>query len=385
MPAPRAATVVFLVALCLRPAITAVGPVLPLIGAEEGLGEGALGLLGALPLLAFAAVSPFVSRLAARAGMERAILVSLLVLAAATAARSLGGVALWGGTVLLGAAIAVGNVLVPAIVRRDHAERVSSATGLYSAFLTTSAAVASAVAVPLAALGGWRLSLGAWALLALLVALAWLPATRSAAVVAPSPPAEHGPTVWRRPEAWLLTAFTGLQSLTFYALVTWLPSVETADGIAAGEAGLHLFAYQLVGILGGLGIPLLLRRADRRLAGALLASAPVPIATVGLLLAPGLALLWVVIAGLGSGAALVVALSLSGLLARDHHEAARLSGMAQALGYLLAAGGPVGVGLLAEATGGWRVPLVLIATLGVAQLVVAVLVARPRPALRLYP
>jgi CP family cyanate transporter-like MFS transporter len=367
LPAASAAATVFLVALCLRPAITAVGPLLPQISADAGLGEAAQGLLGALPLLAFAFVSPQVHRLSGRFGMERAVLLALLVLAAGSVARSYTGTAgLWAGTAVIGCAIAVGNVLVPAIVKRDFAANVSRATGFCTAFITLAASTASAVAVPVADAVDWRLSLALWAIPTLVVAAVWAPRAKPEPVADVSVPGAGAP-VWRRPRAWLITAFMGLQSTCFYVLVTWLPTIEISHGVSERTAGLHLFLFQGMGILGGLAVPLLLRDPATRALGAIAASLPVVVAMGGLLAAPGLAVLWAAIAGLGQGASLVAALTLISLGGRTASETTRLSGMAQSLGYLLAAAGPVAAGVLAERTGAWEATLVMIIGLGVLQ------------------
>ncbi|MBB4754022.1 MFS transporter [Actinoplanes lobatus] len=371
------AATIFLVALCLRPAITAVGPLLPQISVDVGLGEAAQGLLGALPLLAFAFVSPQVHRMAGRLGMERAVLAALLVLAVGTLVRSYTGHAgLWVGTMVIGCAIAVGNVLVPAIVKRDYASNVSRATGFYTAFITIGASAASAVAVPVADAVDWRLSLAVWGGLALAVAAVWLPRARTTPV--PEVVAVTGSVaVWRQPRAWMITAFMGLQSTCFYVLVTWLPTIEIAAGFPEQVAGLHLFLFQGMGILGGLTIPLLLRDPGTRQLGAVVASLPVIVAVLGLLAAPGLAVVWAGIAGLGQGAALVTALTLISLGGRTAAETTRLSGMAQSLGYLLAAAGPVAAGILAEQTGAWDATLVMIVGLGVLQVGAGLMGARP--------
>lgn len=379
----RAAGAVFLVALCLRPAITAVGPLLPAIGADYRLGEAVLGMLGALPLLAFAVVSPLVHRLTGRTGPERAILAALVLLAAGCVVRSYAGpVGLWLGTAAIGSAIAVGNVLLPVLTRRDLPHNVSRATGLYSACMGAAASTASGIAVPVASISDWRASLGVWAVLAALVALAWFPRARAA----PAAGADDldgeavGPAPWRRPMAWLVTAFMGLQSTCFYVLVTWLPTIERRLGVDPAVAGLHLFLFQVAGLLAGLGVPFLLRHTDQR-AGALAASLPVVLAMCGLILAPSLVLLWALLAGAGQGASLVVALSLISLRGGSPLETTRLSGMAQSLGYLLAATGPIAAGALAERTGGWTAPLALVGALGALQVVVGLFAGRHhRPA-----
>ncbi len=371
---------VFLVALCLRPALTAVGPVLPRIGADEGLGESAQGLLAALPLLAFAAASPLVHLGSRRFGMERTVLISLLVLAISSVARSYTGEAgLWIGTVVIGASIAVGNVLVPVILKRDYASHVSRATGIYTAFITGGAALASIVAVPIADAADWRLSLAVWGGLALLAALVWLPRSVGAVGSVPVESQEAPPvSVWRQPMAWLVTGFMGLQSTSFYLLVNWLPTIEISTGISERTAGVHVFLFQGFGLIGGLMIPRLMKNPVSQRAGAVTASIPILVALLGLLLAPGLAVLWAIIAGLGQGAALVAALTLISLRGRTHHETAQLSGMAQSVGYLLAATGPVLAGTLTEQTGTWTATLITFATLSAIQILLALTAGRPR-------
>ncbi len=375
----------FVVALSLRPALTAVGPVLPRIGLDLNLGEAAQGLLGTLPLLAFAVASPLVHLASRRFGMERAVFVSLLVLAASSALRPYTGQAgLWIGTAVVGSAIAVGNVLVPVIIKRDYAGHVSRATGVYTAFITGGAAIASILAVPIADAVDWRLSLAIWGGLALLVAVIWLPRTLSPE---PMPPAttDDGPppvSVWRQPMAWLVTGFMGLQSTSFYLFVNWLPTIEIATGgVSERSTGVHLFVFQVFGLIGGLSIPLLLKHPTNQRAGLMTASMPILLALLGLLLAPHLAIVWAIVGGLGQGAGLVAALSLISLRGRGHHETTQLSGMAQAVGYTLAAAGPVVAGYLTQVTGGWSTTLIVFAVLAATQLTLGFVAGRDkRPA-----
>ncbi|GAA4415721.1 MFS transporter [Georgenia halophila] len=373
---------VFLITTSLRPAITTVGPVLPQVGADLRLGEAALGALGALPLLAFAASAPLVHHAVRRAGPERAVLLALLALAAALVVRSYTGTAgLWFGTAVIGCAIAVGNVVVPTLIKRDYPRRVARATSVYSACIAGSAAVASAVAVPISQVAGWRGALAIWAVPTILVAAIW--SLRAKEEQNPHPDAQLLPTtrritVWRQPDAWLVTAFMGLQSTCFYVVVTWLPTIEVASGVGPAVAGLHLFAYQMAGILAGLAIPNLLHRtADERVA-AVGASGMLLVGLSGILLMPSAMLPWVLVAGVGSGSSLVMALSLISLRGRDPDETTRLSGMAQSLGYLLAAGGPIAAGVLAERTGGWQAPMVMLVALAAALVLVAVPAGRDR-------
>ncbi|WP_202873908.1 CynX/NimT family MFS transporter [Kribbella speibonae] len=370
----------FVVALSLRPALTAVGPVLPRIGLDLHLGEAAQGLLGTLPLLAFAVASPLVHLASRRFGMERAVFVSLLVLAASSALRPYTGQAgLWIGTAVVGAAIAVGNVLVPVIIKRDYAAHVSRATGIYTAFITGGAAIASILAVPIADAVDWRLSLAVWGGLAVLVAVIWLPRTLSPEPMPAATTADvaRRVSVWRQPTAWLVTGFMGLQSTSFYLFVNWLPTIEIATGgVSERSTGVHLFIFQVCGLIGGLSIPLLLKHPTNQRAGLMTASLPSLLALLGLLVAPHLAIVWAIVGGLGQGAGLVAALSLISLRGRGHHETTQLSGMAQAVGYTLAAAGPVVAGYLTQVTGGWSTTLVVFATLAAVQVTLGFVAGR---------
>jgi len=379
--APLVAALIFLVAINLRSPLTTVGPVLPQISADHHLSEPMAGLLGALPLLMFAVVSPLVHVVSTRLGADRLLLAALVLLAAGVTLRSFAATpGLWIGTVVLGAAIAVGNVLVPVLIRRDYRRRISGATALYSACMGTVAATAAAVAVPIANRAGWQASLALWALPPLAVALLWLPRARAATPSLERLPAPvHPPvSVWRQPVAWVVTAFMGLQSTTFYILITWLPTISTASGFSAAQGGLHVFGLQLVGMAAGLMIPRLMRRPDSQVAAAVTASLPIVVGALGLLVAPGLTAVWAMVIGAGTGSSLVVALSLISMRGRTQAETTQLSGMAQSLGYLLAAGGPVVAGILAERTGTWQAPLVLIAAIGAAQTLAAIVAGKDR-------
>ena len=166
---------IFLVSLNLRPAIAAVGPVLAQMGTDLAWGEGVQGVLTAIPLIAFAVVSPLVTFLARRIGIDISILLALLCIAAGDFARSFGGgVGIWLGTVVFASAIAVGNVLVPVIAKRDYAGHVAMATGVYSGCITAGSATAGLLSAPLAQMwGGWRASLAFWSVPPLVVAVLW--------------------------------------------------------------------------------------------------------------------------------------------------------------------------------------------------------------------
>ncbi|MFD1214437.1 CynX/NimT family MFS transporter [Arthrobacter sp. GCM10027362] len=390
---------IMLVAANLRPVLTAVGPLLDQIGADTGLGEAALGFLAAVPLLAFGAFSPLAHGISGRFGVERTVFVSLLVLAAGTLLRPAPGspANLWAGTVIIGAAIAVCNVLLPAILKRDFPTRMASLTGLYSAVLGGIASLGAGLAVPLSRLpvgdgapGGWRFALAAYVVLTVPALLLWLPQVRRRR--AGSQPGKPGPqaaarvakdaspprgAVWKSGVAWQVTLYMGLQSMSFYILITWLPTLERSYGRGHVESGWDLMLFQLIGVVSSLLTPQLLRGRQQRFA-ATLPPFLVAAGVAGLMLAPGGMLLWVLLAGFGGGSSLVTALALFGLRTMNHREASALSGMAQSVGYLLAAAGPPLFGALYGRTGTWWLPLLLLVAVAVAQMATGLAVGRDR-------
>ncbi|UCR88887.1 CynX/NimT family MFS transporter [Mycetocola spongiae] len=374
---------ILLVGANLRAGITAVGPVLGDIQADLGISAAVASILISIPLIAFAVVSPLAPVLATRVGMERALGLALAVLAAAIVIRSLPWApGIWLGTALLGIAIAVLNVVLPSLIKRDFPDRVGSVTGLYSAVQGAAAAAASGIAVPIAGLGneGWRLALGVWAGLALIALAVFWPQLRTRTLPRAHPAGESTPrrSPWTSALAWQVTAFMGLQSTLFYAAITWLPSIERSAGIGAGTAGLHLLEMQLFGVLANILTAAILQRTRSQSLLAVVVTALAAVGVIGLALAPGNAAIWVAFIGLGCGSTIVIALSLFGLRAVDHHQAAALSGMAQAVGYTFAALGPIAIGLLHDATRGWDIPLLTLLIILVAQAIAGALAGRDR-------
>jgi CP family cyanate transporter-like MFS transporter len=369
---------VFGLAACLRPAITAIGPLVPDINASTGLSYGSLGLLGSLPLVMFAAVAPF-GALALRHGGPAAVARWVaLVLVLGIVVRSTAGVpGLWVGTVLLAGAIAMGNVLVPVLVRRDYADRAAIASGANALVVSGFAALGSGLAIVFTEwTGHWRWTLILWAIPPAAMAAVWfLRREEPQEFLGPQP---QRTSQLRRPVAWAVTGYMGLQSLTFYLVITWMPSIEMSRGVSADDAALHLLVYQLLGAPFGLGVSWWLHRTGRYVLITAVTSAPMLIGSLGLLLTDGSSLLWLAIAAPGSAGALSVAFLLMAHHAADAREAAGLSAMANSGGYLLAASGPFTAGLLHEWTGSWTPALVLMVVAATLQLVVAVPAARSR-------
>ncbi|MGW9020494.1 MFS transporter [Leucobacter chromiiresistens] len=386
-----ALTGLLLVAGNLRASLTSVGPILDRLQSELGLSSLAASMLISLPLLAFAGVSPIVPSVAARLGLERLLGGSLAMLAAGIVLRSVGGAWLWVGTIVLGVAIASLNVSLPALVKRDYPRRIGQVTGAYSVVQSVFAAIAAGVSVPLADATslGWRLSLGLWAGFALLALAALVPRILRTGSPRDSEPSEvialpGGGTSrdrfspWRSALAWQLTAFMGVQSVAYYILILWLPSIEVASGISPSAAGLHLLILNAVAIIGSTVCSALIPRfRDQRGLGAVSGLFFV-VAAVGLAFAPQWGAVWAGCGGLSGGISIVLALSFFGLRTHHHRHAAAVSGMAQAVGYLCAAAGPPAIGLLHDATGSWAPALWTIGGIGVLLMGLGVLAGRDR-------
>lgn len=265
---------------------------------------------------------------------------------------------------------------IPAALDDLLLSKVGLLTSAYATVMGGVAAVASGVAVPIsqAAPGGWYTALGCWIVLALMAIVLWLPQ-----LLTPRPPSEairRHRLPWGSALAWAVTAFMGLQSLGFYVVVTWLPQVFQDSGVSAAKAGWLLFVFQAVAVLTSLAVPALLRRAHDQRALATLSSAVVLAGYLGLMAAPGWALLWSVVLGLGGGACLVLALAFLSLRAQDATAAGALSAMAQSIGYLLAAAGPAVFGLLHTISSGWQAPIILMCITAAGQMIVALVAGR---------
>jgi CP family cyanate transporter-like MFS transporter len=353
-------------ALNLRTAVASVPPLLDELRSDVPLSATSAGALTTLPVICMASGASVAPRLARRIGTEAAVAALALTMVAGILLRLAPGiVALFAGTAVAGLGIALGNVLVPSLIKRDFPDRqVGLMTGAYTMAISASGAIAAALTIPAEdAIGhGWRPALALWAAPALVAAAIWLPRMSGAATNGSAAPL---PSLWRDRLAWQVTVFMGLQSLLFYSCLSWLPAIMRADGIDRGAAGALLSVMLLTAIPTCLLIPVVAARArDQR--GAILVSLALYAGGLGgLLVAPGaVPALWATLLGFAQGALLALAFLLFGLRTSDQEHAAQLSAMAQTVGYAVAAAGPLLLGALQEATGGWTVPVaVLLAVL----------------------
>lgn len=342
-----------LIAANLRPVFSSLSAILPEVIAGTGLSTTSASLLTTLPIVCLGVFAPFAPRLAQQFGAERVLLAVLLLVALGTGLRGFGWAPmLFVGAILSGAAIAVGNVLLPGLVKRDFPERAAMLTGLYTMALCAGAAAAAGITVPIeTATGSWRTALAVWALPALLVACIWAPQTLRLNA-AHSHQRHRIEGLWRDPLAWQVTCFMGLQSAFAYIVFGWLSPILRERGLDAATAGLVVSTSVMAQVAACLVIPsIAVRCRDQRLINTALVSAAC-LALLGFMFAP-LWSIWIlaVIQGIGQGGLIAVAMTMIVLRSPDARVAAYLSGMAQGGGYVLASLGPLLVGLIHGWTG----------------------------------
>ena len=376
--------VLLLTAANLRTPITATGPILENICQTFGLNATAAGVLNFIPLLMFAVLAPASSWLGNRIGLEKTLWGAVWLITLGSALRITGSATgLWLGTLTLSSGIAAANVLLPPLIKRDFKEHTARYIGLYASTMAITASIASGVAVPLAQVtrAGWFLSVGVWLIPAIVALAAWIPKLKNhshsvAQQNSLSAPRLRSP--WSSALGWQVSIFMALQSMVFYTLIAWFTPYAQANGFSQATAGWLLFIYQAVAVAANLACMVALKKMrDQRLIG-FIASLAIFTGLAGLLLAPMLSALWLIIAGLGAGASMVTCLSLFNLRAGDHRQASQLSGMSQCVGYGLAALGPLAFGLLHETFLSWSLPLLALLAISLLQMIVAPLAGRAR-------
>ena len=386
---------IVLAALNLRPAITSLGALLEEVRDGLGMSGSVAGLLTSVPPLCFAVFGVMAPRLARRFGPPAVVCAGMVLITAGLLIRPyIGGTTgFLVGSALALMGIAVSNVLMPVIVKRWFPDRVGSMTGLYSMGLALGTASAAAVTVPITdALGGsWRSGLAVWAALAAAAVLPWIALVRHREVPSGAEAAGERRSrardaeqaqpvlrITRSRTAWALAVFFGLQATAAYITMGWMAQIFRDAGVSAGTAGLLLAVTMVMGVPLAFVIPRLATRLPRQ--------GPIVIALgvcglagyAGLYLAPaGGAWVWAVLLGIAN-CSFPLALTMVGMRARTGAGVAQLSAFAQSTGYLISIPGPLLVGVLYQHSGGWGLPIALMAGLMVPQMVVGVLAGRNR-------
>ena len=350
----------------LRAPITAVGSVVAMIKSDYLLSNAVAGFITTLPLIAFAVVSPFVSRISSRYGQSKTMMAGLLFILLGEFVRSYtGAVGLFIGTAIIGVGIAIGNVLIPAIIKKNFSDRVGMVTSIYTSGMCIYAAVGAGISVPLAK-GmnlGWKNALASWFILTILTILIWLPQVRKneerGSVVTAGKSSSS--SIWKSPLAWWVTLFMGIQSLLFYSQVAWLPTIVTSKGMTTGFAGNMALMFQLMAIPATLLIPTISDRfKDQK--GLVLITCLIYATGMTLFLigqSEVMIIIAVILLAIGMGGSISLSIAFISMRSPNPSRASELSGMSQSAGYLLAAVGPIMAGGIFDATGSWTIPIIL--------------------------
>lgn len=373
------AMALFFITIMLRPPVASIGPLLNEIITDLQLTPVMSGLLASAPVLCFG-VGAFASpRLVRRFGVDGGMFIVLLVVLFAVALRlTLGYPGLLIGTIAAGLAIAIANVLLPTVVRDRYPKHVALVTGMYTTVLAVSASFAASIAVPSSlALGGWRQALAIWILPVILSVVLWAPIAKASGKPAQDLNPDHSAdakTVNRSPLAWAIVGFFGIQSLGFYAILAWLPSMLIDVGVSPAEAGATLGLATAVGIPTGFALSSVLRRFKTlawwssgaslvTLSGFVMLMAAVTLAESGEAITHALLIFACVLIGLGQATTFPLSLTLIGTRAVSQAQTTQLSAMSQGWGYLLAAAGTFVVGYLSELSSTWSWSLGLLVLL----------------------
>ncbi|MRX42714.1 MFS transporter [Agromyces kandeliae] len=375
---------ILLVAFNLRTAVASLSPILDLVERDIPISTALVGVLGMLPPLCYAVFGIATPVLTRRVGLEPVLVGALVALVIGSAARGLVGSAWWlfAASALTFAAVGVGNVLLPPLVKRYFPDRVGLVTALYVTALSVSTFVPPLIAVPVSEAAGWRASFEIWAAVALAALVPWIALLVHPRRAVPGElPEEAEPGLlrhaFRSPLAWALATVFSVAGFNAYAVFAWLPSMlaDTA-GTGAAAAGVLLALYAAMGLPVSLVVPALATRPGRVRAMVAVAGATIAAGWAGLLVAPGgPAWLWVALAGIGP-LLFPLSLVLVNLRTRTHAGSVALSGFVQSVGYVVVALGPVAVGLLHEATGSWTAPMMLLLATAAPAVAAGLVVAR---------
>lgn len=349
---------IILISINLRTSIASVGPLIPFIREDLEISNGLAGFLTTLSLLTFALFSLFAPSIGKKMGHGKAIFLGIFLLSLGVVLRVLGGIELlYLGTALTGIGIVIANVLMIPFFKARVPEKIGLMTALLSTGMSLFAAIASGISVPLAVdLGwGWRGSLASWVGLMILALVVWIPQLRSHGTGLQRD-IFKGKNVWKSRLAWQVTLFMGAQSVMYFTMVTWLPDMLIAKGMSPVNAGLALSYMQLISLIGTFFAPNLLMKLKEQ-------SPVILVVGVGYLIGFGALFLsseWIIFAaltliGIGSGASLSIAYTLISLRTTEDQTTAKLSGMVQSAGYVLAALGPLIFGISLDLFDNWNI------------------------------
>ncbi len=356
------------ISLVLRPPVAAIGPLVPEFFKVEKLNAVEIGLLTSISVVCFGLGAFAGPWLVKRFGLNRAMLLVLIGLTLAMSIRLIGGVAIiLSSTVVIGLTIAIGNVLIPTVVREQFPERIELITGVYVTLLAISSSLAATIAVPSSdLLGSWKGALAIWIIPAVIAILFWIPIARrkqSLEYITATTHAEEKRAVYRSPLTWAIVGFFGLQSTGFYATLNWLPSLLVDRGMSEIDAGALLGLTTFVGVPTGFVTSLVIRKFKSL---SLIAVGLTSFTLSGVLLiwlSPNLLVLGCLLTGFGFAATFPLSLTLVGSRASTTSQTTQLSALAQGCGYVIAAIGTFLFGEFWRLTGTWDASLLMLVLL----------------------
>jgi CP family cyanate transporter-like MFS transporter len=353
----------------LRAPITAIGSVVELIQAKYALSSVAAGFITTLPLLAFAIVSPFVAKISQKIGSGKSMVLGLLFIIMGELIRSYtNSFGLFAGTALLGVGIAIGNVLIPSIIKTKFPHKLGMMTGIYTSSMCVFAAVGAGTSMPMAKGFGWENSLAFWIILAVVTLLIWMPQLKQQHKIAPTTQnsnQEKTDSIWKSATAWWVTLFMGVQSLLFYSLVAWLPTIIISKGMTDSFSGSMALAFQLIAIPATLVIPLLCDKVKNQRGLVMFTCLLYLMGMIFFLFAQDQATIFfaVTLMSLGMGGSISLSIAFISLRSPNAKRTSELSGMTQSAGYLLAAVGPILMGLIFDNLQSWTVTIIIFCAL----------------------
>ncbi|MFA7084871.1 MAG: MFS transporter [Arcobacteraceae bacterium] len=369
---------ILFVSFNLRAPITSVGPVIDLIQEQYHLNNSMAGFITTLPLLAFALFSPFVANLNHKFGHGLTMFCGLIFIILGEAVRSYTGVyGLFLGTIFIGIGIAIGNVLIPSVIKHKFNRNSGTVISIYITSMCIFAALGSGLSIPATNIFGWNTALALWIILALIALVIWLPQLKQSEEYNSSDDLEaqeimQNKSIWKSPLAWWVTLYMGTQSLLFYTLIAWIPSILLFKNFDSHFSGMMLLLFQLISLPATLLVPIIAAKLKEQKLVVIVISFLYFIGMLIFLYAVTSfnIIISMIFLGLGMGGSISLAIGFITQRTPNSKKAAELSGMSQSAGYLLAATGPLLIGFIQDISKSWTIALlVLIAVIGVLTLI----------------
>ncbi len=359
---------IIFVSFNLRAPITSVGPVIDLIQAQYHLNSSMAGFITTLPLLAFGIFSPFVANISHKFGHGFTMFYGLILIIIGLLVRSYMGVyGLFIGTVFIGVGIAIGNVLIPSIIKHKFKKNAGNVISIYVTSMCIFAAIGSGLSIPVTNTFDWNTALSIWIVLAIITLLIWLPQLKKSEAYNNSDDVAaqelmRSKSIWKSPLAWWVTLYMGTQSLLFYTLIAWMPSMLISKGFDSHFAGMMLLLFQLIGLPATFLVPVIANKIKDQKLIATLVSLVYLLGMVIFIFADSSFTMIVSMIFLGLGMGGSISLAIGFITQRTPHakKAAELSGMSQSAGYLLAALGPILIGFSHDISASWTAALVVL-------------------------